>query len=402
MVPKIIKNDTAYEAALARIDVLMDAEPDTPAGDELELLVTLVELYEKNAHPIDLPEPVAAIKFRMEQQGLKPKDLVPFIGSRSKVSEVLTQQRPLSLAMIRRLHEGLGIPAAVLLREAGASLAKPLEGVDWERFPLAEILKRNWLDFSGTSAAAKKQAEEIIRAWAGPLGANAIQPALLKQHVRSGGKEEPYALTAWKIRVSLLALEQKIAPYVPGSVTSEFVRDLIRLSYLDNGPALAREFLHKSGIHLVIEGHLSQTHLDGAAIRLPDGSPLVALTIRHDRLDNFWFTLCHELAHVALHLDGEDCEAFFDDLEQTEIDTYEKAADRWALENLIPADRWREAGMDKRPISAERILDFATGLRISPAIPAGRIRCERKDFRIFTKLVGYKQVRRQFSGFDTP
>jgi HTH-type transcriptional regulator/antitoxin HigA len=117
MIPKIIKNETDYEAALGRIDELMDADPGTAEGDELELLVTLVEMYESKAHPIDLPDPIEAIKFRMEQMGLKQKDLIPYIGSRSKVSEVLSCQRPLSITMIRKLHEGLGIPADVLLKE---------------------------------------------------------------------------------------------------------------------------------------------------------------------------------------------------------------------------------------------------------------------------------------------
>lgn len=90
MVPKIIKNESDYEAALDRINALMDAEPGTPEGEELELLATLVELYENKVHPIGLPDPIAAIKFRMEQQNLAQKDLIPLIGSRSKVSEVLS------------------------------------------------------------------------------------------------------------------------------------------------------------------------------------------------------------------------------------------------------------------------------------------------------------------------
>src|SRR4030042_1650995 len=147
MSSKIIKTEKDYERALARINDLMDADPGTPKGDELELLVTLVELYEKAKHPIDLPDPVEAIKFRMEQLGLKPKDLIPHIGSRSKVSEVLSRQRPLSVAMIRRPNAGTGIPAEILLREPGAKLAQPIEGVDWERFPLKEMIKRNWLNF---------------------------------------------------------------------------------------------------------------------------------------------------------------------------------------------------------------------------------------------------------------
>lgn len=120
MIPKVIKNEKDYDVALTRINELMDTNLETPEGDELELLVTLVELYEKMAHPIGLPDPIEAIKFRMDQAGLKQKDLIPFIGSRSKVSEVLSHRRPLSITMIRKLHEGLGIPTEVLLKEPEA------------------------------------------------------------------------------------------------------------------------------------------------------------------------------------------------------------------------------------------------------------------------------------------
>jgi HTH-type transcriptional regulator / antitoxin HigA len=112
---KVIKTEAEYGAALARIEKLMDARRNTPHGDELELLALLVHDYEDRAYPIAKPDPVAAIRFRMEQQGLKPKDLVPFLGSRSRVSEVLSGRRSLSLKMIRSLVGGLRIPAEVLL-----------------------------------------------------------------------------------------------------------------------------------------------------------------------------------------------------------------------------------------------------------------------------------------------
>jgi HTH-type transcriptional regulator / antitoxin HigA len=394
MVPKIIKSESAYDAALARINELMDADPGTPQGDELELLVTLVELYEKTAHPIELPDPVEAIKFRMEQSGLKQKDLIPFIGSRSKVSEVLSRRRPLSVTMIRKLHQGLGIGAEVLLREPLAEIGQRPEGIEWERFPLAEILRRRWLpNFRGTLAEARKRAEELLHGWVVPLGVNALQPALLRQHVRSGSEPDGHALAAWRIRVSLLAMEQNTPKYQPGTVTQDFVRDLVRLSYLENGPLLAREFLLKNGIHFVVEAHLPHTHLDGAAMKLPDDSPLVALTLRHDRLDNFWFTLCHELAHIALHFDGEDYTVFFDDLDDEEANALEGDADRWASEALIPTDLWQSAEMGQNP-STRKIRDFADRLRISPAIPAGRVRREKRNYRIFSRLVGQGQVRR--------
>jgi len=394
MIPKIIKNEVDYGAALARIDELMDVNQGTSEEDELELLVTLVEMYEEKTHPIELPDPIEAIKFRMEQMEMKQKDLIPFIGSRSKVSEVLSRQRPLSIAMMRKLHEGLGIPAEVLLKEPGAKISPTPAGIEWERFPLGEILKRDWLpDFSGTLGEAKNQAEDLLGSWASALGFDALQPALLRQHVRAGSESDGFALAAWRIRVSLLALEQKTPKYQPGTVTTEFMRALVCLSYLDNGPLLAREFLLKSGIHFVVERHLPHTHLDGAAIRLPDGSPLVALTLRHDRLDNFWFTLCHELAHIALHLDGGEYTVFFDDLDQAEVNRYESEADNWASEGLIPSEVWQAADMGRTP-SARKVVEFATRHRINPAIPAGRIRREKRDYKIFADLVGYNEVRK--------
>jgi HTH-type transcriptional regulator/antitoxin HigA len=119
MKAKVIKTKAEHEAALARIEKLMDAAPNTPQGDELELLSLLVHDYEEKQFPIDKPDPVAAIRFRMEQQGLAPKDLVPLLGSRSRVSEVLSGRRGLSLKMIRALAVGLHIPAEVLLGEPG-------------------------------------------------------------------------------------------------------------------------------------------------------------------------------------------------------------------------------------------------------------------------------------------
>jgi len=120
MKAKVIKTEAQHEATLARIERIFDAKPGTAKGDELELLVLLVEAYEDSAYPIDLPDPIAALRFRMEQEGLKPRDLIPYIGSKSKVSEVLSGRRPLSLRMIRKLVTGLNFPAAVALLETQA------------------------------------------------------------------------------------------------------------------------------------------------------------------------------------------------------------------------------------------------------------------------------------------
>ena len=111
-----IKNHRSYRLALKEIEGLMMAKRNTPDGDRLDVLVTLVEAWEQRHYPMDLPDPVEAIKFHMDQKGLEPRDLVPFIGSRNRVHEVLNRRRPLTLKMIWRLHEGLGIPAESLIK----------------------------------------------------------------------------------------------------------------------------------------------------------------------------------------------------------------------------------------------------------------------------------------------
>jgi HTH-type transcriptional regulator / antitoxin HigA len=111
-----IKNRRDYRRTLKEIEGLMRAKRNTPEGDRLDVLVTLVEAWEAKHYPLDLPDPVEAIKYHMDQNGLQPRDLIPFIGSRNRVHEVLNRRRSLTLKMINRLHRGLGIPAESLIK----------------------------------------------------------------------------------------------------------------------------------------------------------------------------------------------------------------------------------------------------------------------------------------------
>ncbi len=113
---KPIRTEADYEKALAEVERLWGAKSGTPKGDRLDVLATLIDAYEAEHYPMDPPDPVEAIKFRMEQQGLSRKDLEPLIGTRTRVAEVLNRKRSLSISMIRRLHEHLGISAEVLIR----------------------------------------------------------------------------------------------------------------------------------------------------------------------------------------------------------------------------------------------------------------------------------------------
>jgi len=113
---KPIKTETDYRSALVEIEALMMSELDTPEGERLDVLATLVESYERKHYPLDLPDPVEAIKFEMERQGLTVKDLEPMIGKSNRVYEILNHKRALTLNMIWRLHEQLGIPAESLIK----------------------------------------------------------------------------------------------------------------------------------------------------------------------------------------------------------------------------------------------------------------------------------------------
>ena len=113
---KPIKTEADYSVALQTVEKLMDAKPDTPEGDKLDVLVTLIEVYEEKHHPILPPEPVEAIIHQMESQGLTRKDLIPLLGSKARVSEILNKKRSLSINMIRKLQKGLGISAEILIK----------------------------------------------------------------------------------------------------------------------------------------------------------------------------------------------------------------------------------------------------------------------------------------------
>lgn len=400
MTPKIIKSADDHTAALARIEELFAAQPGTSEGDELELLCLLVEKYEEEEFPIALPDPISAIRFRMEQQGLKAKDLIPYIGSASKVSEILSGTRPLSISMIRRLVDGLNIPAEVLLRESGAKLPKNGFLAQAKQFPIGEMIKRGWFsNFQGTLSEARCQLEELMISFLAGLNIELLQPSLRRQKVRAGGTQNEYALLAWLIRVINLARIEKLPAYRPGTVTNEFLSQLAHLSYLESGPFLAREYLNKNGIHLIFERHLPGTHLDGAVTQLPNGAPVIGMTLRHDRIDNFWFTLLHEAAHISLHLDGAGSDAFFDDLSRTSKDRCECEADALASESLIPEGCWRAARLNARSTPAA-LKTFAEHNRINPAIVAGRLRFEANNYRLFPTLSGSGKLRQSF-GIET-
>ena len=397
-----IRTEADYETALARIDELMNAEPGSPEGRELDVLVDLVDLYESRHEPMGYPDPVAAIEFRMEQAGLSPRDLIPFLGSRAKVSEVLSGKRAITMPMARALHEHLGIPADVLLRRPDHTREQPLAELDWRRFPLKAMAKRGWIPDIPDMAT---RADELIGTLIARAGGAPVASAALYRKtdtLRANAKTDPYALKAWCWQV--LATASRDHPrgdYTAGTVTFGFLKQVAQLSWSTDGPKQAQALLATNGIPLVIVEHLPRTYLDGAALRLGDGRPVVALTLRHDRLDNFWFCLLHELAHVGRHMDNNDGQAFVDDQTLRTVNTgtqdpREAQADEWAEEALLPRTTWEPSTVREHP-TPMAVLDLAQALHVHPAIVAGRVRYERRNYRLLSQFVGTGEVRRQLT-----
>jgi HTH-type transcriptional regulator / antitoxin HigA len=398
---KPIRTEADYKTALVRIDALMDAEPGTPDGEELDVLTDLVEHYEAKHVPMGYPSAVAAIEFRLEQAGLTQRDLVPFIGSRAKVSEVLSRKRQITMPMARALHEHLGIPAEVLLQELGASLTDPLAGIEWNRFPVKAMAKLGWIP---NVKKLELRAEELIGGLVRRAGGPAVAAGALyrkNDYARANAKMDPYALKAWCWKVLADANEARPpVSYKRGSITLDFLGQLARLSWSNEGPRLAKEFLAKHGISLVVVRHLPRTYLDGAALKLGDGTPVVGLTLRYDRIDSFWFCLLHELAHLGRHMDTDGDVAFVDDLTLREIeggrrDPKEAQADQWAEDALVHPATWETSEARRNP-TPMAVVNLAKALQVHPAIVAGKIRHEVKNYRLLPHFVGTGEVRRHF------
>jgi HTH-type transcriptional regulator/antitoxin HigA len=390
---RVIESESEYAAALELMSDLMASEPAVGSDSErlLKTLAVLVRDYESTRYPIAAPDPIEAIKFRMEQQVLAQKDLIPYLGSKSRVSEVLSRKRPLTLPMIRNLHRGLGIPAASLLGDRADTNAEL--DLDWKRVPFATMRSRGWINRIPRDAS---EAKRILDSWLGSIRPLDFAP-LYRRHVRSAKLVDQEKLAIWTVQVAKRAMAQPASGQFDATWSPEFLREVARVSIFKNGPSLVREFLDQHGIVMLVEPALSPW-LDGAAMMCRN-IPVIALTLRHDRLDNFWFVILHELVHLFKHL-GSDDVSFFDDLDSDDqADPKEIEADRLAGEILIPSSEWQSSPASKLR-SADAANHLAQRLKVHPAIVAGRIRKTYKDYRVLSGMIGQGEVRKHFPEFQ--
>ncbi len=389
--------------------VLARAELDALQSEYENLSVQVHEYEALKAGTIEVLKaenlqelPKILIRARIAK-GLSQRQLAETIGLKEQQIQRYEAEEYASanLARLAEVAGALGLNISEIGEFGGAAkqpVKKEKAELAWELFPIKEMYRRNWFDgFTGSLEEALTNAEELVGDFVKGVLDNPVQSAA-RQRVRSGGIVDWYALLAWQCRIIRLAKKKQVTgKYKKKEITREWLDEMIHMSSKKDGPRMAVGYLLQCGIRLIIEPHLPQTHLDGAAFLLHEG-PVIGMTIRYDRLDNFWFVLLHELIHIMKHLQAGKVESIFDNLD-VEAEDIEREADELASDILVPNARW-ETALARYIRSKESIISFASELCISPAIVAGIIRREAKNYTILTDMVGQGKVRRLFRDID--
>jgi HTH-type transcriptional regulator/antitoxin HigA len=390
-------------------EVLAKAELDA-LRSEIEVLSAQVHEYEalkSGAVSIlkaeNLEElPIILIRARIAQR-LTQRQLAEKLGLKEQQIQKYESEEYAS-ASLRRLVE-IARALHLSIEEVGDFRQEPIgerrteaRDFDWNLFPIKEMYRRHWFEgFSGSEAAAMAEAGSLVKKFVTDV-IREPAVALHRQRVRSDSVVDNFALLAWECRVLNLAKSiQVTGQYKQGALDEDWFKKLAQESRFPDGPKRAKKYLEEAGISLVIEPHLHHTHLDGAAF-LRGGMPIIGLTLRYDRIDNFWFVLFHELVHVIKHLHKGKEEEIFDDMD-AEPDDREREADELAKEMMIPDHVW-EISLARYVRSNESIISLAEECKINPAIIAGRIRNEANNYIILNELIGQGEVRKCFSDIN--
>lgn len=331
-------------------------------------------------------------------KGWKQKELARrlFLPEQQVQRYEAERYRSISLSGLQRVARTLGIR---LTAHIDQPVPDPwLPSYEMSSSELQKVLKHarenGWLDKAdqsddnGISQLRRTVAEHV-----GEYGT----PSLLRTGLNVHDLTQDWFLLAWKAQVTRNALRQiqrKKPKYRP--LNMSWLSELVKLSAFDDGPARAKDMLAEQGIILIIEPQIAGMRVDGAAF-LIDEHPVIGLTLRLDTVDNFWFTLMHEMGHVILHYRTGLASGFFDDFEHLEIDEMEEEANRFAQNMLIPNAVWSRSPA-RIAKTAEPVERLAKQLGIAPAIVFGRLRMERQNYKIFSDKIGRGRVRKHLLG----
>jgi HTH-type transcriptional regulator/antitoxin HigA len=343
-------------------------------------------------------EPGVVLIIARIARGMSQSELAAKLGVREQQIQRYEADRycSISLQNYRRVAAALGVEIEAKIRDRADAWLRQMT-VSEPRFADDDIRKvcdhakhHKWFEAPQGRDECRSYLLDYISESIARFGC----PALLRTGLNALDLTSDILLAAWRARVIQRA-ELEAATihntFEPFDIT--WLPSLVSLSSRENGPRQAMSLLRSRGINIIVESQIAGLRLDGAAFRIRE-MPVIGMTIRHDRIDNFWFTLLHELAHVFLHQQSGLATGFFDDLDKVEPDEVEMEANEFAGSLLISTERWKmsPARISKSPRAVE---EFAKQLGIHPAIVFGRIRNERNDYSIFSDRVGLGQVRRQ-------
>jgi HTH-type transcriptional regulator/antitoxin HigA len=405
----------SYEEALADFDILKSIEqgvaPVIAEAQRTSYQRQAAELREQ-IEAYDALKGGEATEFSMSSFASIGKELIS-----ARIAKGLTQRELASLAglkeqqiqryekdayetaNLRRLEYiarvlDVNFVGKITVKPASDAFASDfLNALDPGQFPISDMNSKGWfdskLDLRRASVSEKKRALAVFFTNSG-----VIQPskALHKKTAGPGSRVRQAALLSWQARILLKArrktgLARRYTPLSPDMITS-----LVSMSRLPDGPVLAVDMLLSHGIIVVFEKHLEKTRLDGAAMSLDGRYAVIGMTLRHDRIDNFWYVLLHELGHVTRHWGPLLTDGFLDEEGDDLSETLESEADEFATNAIVPNEAWA-ASFVRFTKSPEAIIEFAKKRNIHEALVAGRIRKERGNYAEFSDLIGSGRIR---------
>lgn len=276
-----------------------------------------------------------------------------------------------------------------------SSLNDLLRKIDVNCFPMKELRKRKWLEYDPKEVRSTDDIIGVLSKYFSDANLQAVSPMLHRRTDRVLNESSICSLLAWQAHVKKSAKQKAVGLPDFKHLGLDFIREIVELSNYEDGPIRAVNAVQNAGIVVVIAPHLQHTLLDGAAMLMDDGRPVIGLTLRQDRLDNFWFVLFHELGHISKHRYSGLVEGFLDENDGDSMDVREREANDFARNALISDEVWKRSFV-RYANSTDDIIAFAKNVGVGPEIVAGRIRFERNDFSILNKLVGRGKLRRMF------
>lgn len=393
---KPIRTKEDHEASLAELLRLLEKNPSKGTDEDVKIhvLTALIEEYENSTLPDIESDPIESIKLRLEQLGLKDKDLAQYLGSASRVSEILSGKRPLTVSMIKNLEDGLGISASLLVGSAAEKKNKR-----WSTKTLKTMARRGYfgdenVDLAPESILKMGLLRNVFNPSLSPI------PSLLRQsNYRDVSNVDRFHMDAWSNKVIQLGMDEinrsNLPKFNQSKINHEIIGNLFKLSTETDGPVKVINELKTLGIMVVIEPELPNTKLDGATF-FTETNPIIGLTLRLSRLDNYWFTLAHELSHILLHNDSRHT-AFLDRLfgGGEIVSLAEKEADDLAASLLIPDDEWRKSPL-RFASTPMLVKKFADNIGVHESVVAGRIRHDTANWMILSGSVNEIDVKDLF------